>query len=284
MKVVILAGGFGTRLSELTDYIPKPMVDIGGKPILWHIMNMYASYGFHEFILALGYKAEVIKEYFLNFFTLNSNFSIDLGSGVTNIYVENQVNWKVELIDTGIHSQTGGRLKRLKPWLKETFMATYGDGLANVDIGELVAFHKKHKRVATLTGAQPQPRFGGLVLNGNCVVEFTEKNPLKEGWINIGFFVFEPSIFDEIEGDMTILEKDTLAFLAQKNNLMAWLHQGFWHPMDTLRDRRALQALWDSGEAPWRKVITDAPSLEKQTGIGNRSYGASGLLAHSKTS
>lgn len=283
MKVVILAGGLGTRFSELTQVIPKPMVEIGGRPVLWHLMNLYSFYGFNEFVLALGYKSEVIKEYFLNFFALNTDFSIDLSSGSKKIHNGKGPNWKIDLIDTGIHSQTGGRLKQLKPWIgNETFMMTYGDGLIDMDIRKLLQFHNQHKRLATVTGVSPPARFGGLLLNGNQVIKFTEKNEAKESWINGGFFVLEPSSLDYIEGNETVWEKEPLELLSAKNQLMAFLHDGFWQPMDTLREYRALQALWESGKAPWKVWDRDERTLEKKESFSDGSDRPGGFLAYSE--
>ncbi len=280
MKTILLAGGFGTRLSELTASIPKPMVEIGGKPMLWHIMSIYAVYGYNEFVVALGYKAEVVKEYFLNFFAINNDLSIDLGSGKTKIHEGNQLDWRIHLIDTGLDTQTGGRLKRLKKWIgNETFMMTYGDGLSNVNIDELVAFHKKHKKLATVTAVHPPARFGGLVLEGDSVVEFTEKNQSKEGWINGGFFVLEPEVLDYIENDQTSWERDPLEKLASENQLMAFCHEDFWQPMDTLREFRLLESLWQSEKAPWKIWKNNDLILERKKGIGNGSDRISRLLA-----
>jgi glucose-1-phosphate cytidylyltransferase len=252
MKTLILAGGFGTRISELTGNIPKPMIEIGSKPILWHIMNIYASYNFKEFALALGYKADVIKEYFLNYFSINNDFSIGLANGKTTVHQRISTDWLIHLIDTGVGTQTGGRIKRLKDWIgNETFMLTYGDGLSNVNIKNLVEFHKKHGKLATVTAVHPPARFGALVLEENRVVEFSEKNQAHEGWINGGFFVLEPEVLDYIEGDHTLWEKEPLENLAKDNQLMAYFHEGFWQPMDTLREHRLLEALWQSGKAPW---------------------------------
>ena len=253
MKTVILAGGLGTRISEVTDRIPKPMVEIGGKPILWHIMSIYSNYGFDEFVLALGYKGEVIKDYFINVYGRTSDLSLDLATGDTKFFDGNQPNWKLHLIDTGLHTQTGGRIKQLKEWIaNETFLLTYGDGVANVDIGELVAFHKSHGKLATVTAVHPPARFGGLVLNGNQVTEFSEKNQAKEGWINGGFFVLEPEVLQYIADTNTIWEKEPLEKLASEGQLMAYFHDDFWQPMDTLREQRLLESLWESGNAPWK--------------------------------
>lgn len=280
MKTVILAGGFGTRLSELTANIPKPMVEIGGKPMLWHIMNIYASYGLSEFILALGYRAEVVKEYFVNFYTLNNDLTIDLSKGTKEIYAGKQPNWKIHLVDTGLSSQTGGRLKRLKEWIgNETFMMTYGDGLSNVDIQNLIDFHKKHKKLATVTAVHPPARFGGLVLDENRVIEFSEKNQSKEGWINGGFFVLEPEVLDLIDSDSTSWEKEPLEQLASMGQLMAYFHEGFWQPMDTLREYRLLESLWESGQAPWKLRNHNERILETAKSIGNRGNGTRRELA-----
>ena len=254
MKTIILAGGLGTRLSELTSNIPKPMVEVGGKPILCHIMNIYSAFQHNEFILALGYKAEVVKKYFFDYFEINNDLTVDLSNGEKRIHQRKHLDWKIHLVDTGFETQTGGRIKRLRDWVGgETFMMTYGDGLADISIAELVAFHKKHKRLATITAVRPPARFGGLVINGNLVEEFTEKNQLKEGWINGGFFVLEPEVFDYIDGDSIAWEKEPLERLAAEKQLMAFFHEGFWQPMDTLRECRLLESLWQSGRAPWIK-------------------------------
>lgn len=253
MKAVILAGGFGTRLAEMTGTIPKPMVEIGGKPMLWHIMNIYAHHGVTEFVIALGYKAEMIKEYFLNFYAFNNDITLDLASGKTTVHDGKQPKWTIHLVDTGLHTQTGGRLKNLKNWLgNETFLMTYGDGVSDVNITELIKFHKQQKKMATITAVHPAARFGGLVIEQNTVIEFTEKNQAKEGWINGGFFVLEPGVIDLIENDQTIWERAPLEHLASHKQLSAYCHPGFWQPMDTLRECQLLESLWQSGKAPWK--------------------------------
>ncbi|MFZ5816092.1 MAG: glucose-1-phosphate cytidylyltransferase [Bacillota bacterium] len=254
MKTVILAGGLGTRLSEETSLRPKPMVEIGGKPILWHIMNIYSAFGYEEFVLALGYKGEIIKDYFRNFYALNNDLTVDLGSGEVQVHHGRQPSWRVHLVDTGIHTQTGGRVKRLQSWVGDaTFMLTYGDGVADVNLKQLVAFHKAHGKLATVTAVRPPARFGGLQFDGDRVAAFTEKPQTGEGWINGGFFVLEPGIFDYItEGDDSIWERGPLERLAADGQLMAFRHDGFWQPMDTLREKRLLESLWESGQAPWK--------------------------------
>jgi glucose-1-phosphate cytidylyltransferase len=254
LKTVILAGGLGTRLSEETTVRPKPMVEIGGKPIIWHILNLYAAHGFAEFVLALGYKGEFVKEYFLNFYAVNNDISIDLRSGETKVHQGKQPPWLVHMFDTGHNTQTGGRLGRLAPVLRDggTFMMTYGDGVANVDVRRLVAFHKSHGKLATVTTVRPPARFGGVIFDGDRVVEFTEKPQAEGGWINGGFFVLEPGVFDYISGDDTIWEREPLERLATDGQLMAYRHEGFWQPMDTVREKRVLEDLWSSGSAPWK--------------------------------
>jgi glucose-1-phosphate cytidylyltransferase len=253
MKVVILAGGYGTRLQEETAVRPKPMVEIGGRPLLWHIMQIYAAYGHTEFFIALGYKGEVIKQYFLTYYLYHHSFRIDLATGRVQVYNGTPENWTVHLIDTGLETQTGGRLKRLAPFLgRETFLMTYGDGVADVDLDALVAFHRRHGRLATVTAVRPPARFGGLTFDGDRVVRFVEKPSLGEGWINGGFFVLEPGVLDYIAGDATPFEGEPLERLAADGELMAYRHQGFWQCMDTLRDVRLLESLWQSGEAPWK--------------------------------
>jgi glucose-1-phosphate cytidylyltransferase len=261
MKVVILAGGLGTRLAEETVVKPKPMVEVGGRPILWHLLHIYSHFGFNEFVIALGYKAEVIKEYFSSFYRLNSDMTVDLSSGEVTIRSKVREPWVVHLVDTGADTMTGGRVGRLREIIgDETFMCTYGDGLASIDIRSLLDFHREQGREATLTAVRPPSRFGSLNLVDNEVVEFVEKPQFGEGWINGGFFVFEPSIFNRIEGDATILEHEPLMSLAKDRQLSVFRHSGFWQPMDTIRDKRYLDDLWATGEPPWvhRSPITQA--------------------------
>ncbi len=254
MKVVILAGGFGTRLQEETAVIPKPMVEIGGRPVLWHIMNIYAACGYKEFAVALGYKGEVIRNYFLSYYYLRNSFTIHLANGHLDVHDGGREDWIVDLIDTGPQTQTGGRIKRLVSWLgREPFMMTYGDGVADLNIQELVDFHRKHGKLATVTAVRPPARFGGLSFDShNRVEEFIEKPQIGEGWINGGFFVLEPSVLDYIEGDETIFEREPLERLASDGQLIAYRHEGFWQCMDTLRDVRLLESLWESRKAPWK--------------------------------
>jgi glucose-1-phosphate cytidylyltransferase len=254
MKAIILAGGLGSRLSEETVLKPKPMVEIGGKPILWHIMNIYAAYGVDEFIIALGYRGEVVKEYFLNFYSLNNNISFDLASGQTKVHEGNQPRWRVHLVDTGATTQTGGRVKRLAKWLGDdrTFMLTYGDGVADVDVRALAKFHESHGKLATVTTVRPPARFGGIVFEGDRVAQFTEKPQVGEGWINGGFFVLDRQVLDYIDGDATLWEREPLERLSRDGQLMAFRHEGFFQPMDTLREKRLLEDLWSAGKAPWK--------------------------------
>ena len=253
MRVVILAGGLGTRLAEETEIKPKPMVEVGGRPLLWHIMKHYACHGFKEFFVALGYKGEVIKRYFLDYHTLNGSMTINLSSGHVEIHKRECEDWIVHLIETGLVTNTGGRVGRLRPWLKdETFMATYGDGVSDIDLRNLLSFHRSHGRLATVTAVRPPARFGGLIFNGDLVADFTEKPQIGEGWINGGFFVFEPGVFDYLGGDDTSLEIDGLERLAADGELAAYRHDCFWHCMDTLRDVRFLENLWQSGKPPWK--------------------------------
>lgn len=254
MKVVLLAGGFGTRMSEYTESIPKPMVTIGGRPILWHIMKTYAHFGHTDFYVALGYKSEVIKDYFLNYKLLNSSFTMDLATGKATPHVEQDVDWKINLIDTGLNSMTGGRVKRMQPWIgNETFMLTYGDGVANVNIDKLIKFHRSHGKMVTMTAVHPVPRFGELKIEDDQIIDFREKPNMGQGWINGGYFIIEPDFFDLIEGDETILEKNPLETVAELGQLMAYKHEDFWQCMDSKRDRDLLEELWQLDQAPWKK-------------------------------
>ncbi|MEK7298705.1 MAG: glucose-1-phosphate cytidylyltransferase [Candidatus Margulisiibacteriota bacterium] len=253
-KVVILAGGYGTRLSEETELRPKPMVEIGGKPILWHIMKLYSSYGFNQFVICLGYKGYIIKEFFSNYFLHQSDVTIHLAENKMDIHNSNSEPWVITLVDTGVDTMTGGRVKRIQPYVgNEPFLLTYGDGLGDINMTDLLAFHRSHRRLATITAVQPLGRFGALELEGNLVRQFEEKPHGDGGWINGGFFVLNPGIFDYISDDQTILEKTPLENLAADQQLMAYPHHGFWKPMDTLRDKIELNHLWDSGQAAWKK-------------------------------
>ena len=253
MKVVILAGGLGSRLAEETEVKPKPMVEVGGQPIIWHIMKCYAHYGFKEFFLALGYKGEIIKRHFIDYLSLNGSMSVNLSSGEVRVLDRAGEDWTVHLMDTGLQTLTGGRVKRLEPWLKDgTFMVTYGDGVSDVDLGDLLRFHRSHGRVATVTAVRPPARFGGLIFDGDLVAEFVEKPQIGEGWINGGFLVFEPEVFNYLDGDESSLEADALERLAADRQLAAYRHGSFWQCMDTLRDKRLLESLWGKHEAPWK--------------------------------
>lgn len=254
MKVVILAGGLGTRLSEETEIKPKPMVAIGGKPILWHILKIYSSQGFNEFIICLGYKGYVIKEYFANYFLHMSDVTFDLANNRMEIHQNFAEPWKVTLVDTGLETMTGGRVKRIKDYVgNEPFMLTYGDGLADVDLAALLEVHRKSGKVCTVTAAQPTGRFGALSLDeAGGVQSFLEKPLGDGGWINAGFFVMEPDVFDYLEGDATVLEREPLESLAREGQMVAYRHRGFWQPMDTLRDKNLLESLWGAGQAPWK--------------------------------
>lgn len=253
MQTVILAGGRGTRLAEETSTRPKPMVEIGGRPMLWHIMKIYATHGFKDFLVACGYKGELIKEYFHNYVIHSSDYFINLKDGSRTIVSGNGLDWRIGVMDTGLDTMTGGRIRHLRPWLgDETFMVTYGDGVGDVDIRALVQFHRAHGRIATVTAVRPPARFGALALYGDVVHKFSEKPQTGEGWINGGFFVFEPAIFDYLHNDQTILERDPLDRLAADRQLMAFRHAGFWQPMDTLREKYLLESLWAEGKAPWK--------------------------------
>lgn len=254
MKAVILAGGMGSRLSEETVLRPKPMVEIGGKPILYHIMNIYAAHGIREFVIALGYKGDIIKEYFLNFYAFNSDLTIDLSNGHTTIHAGNQPKWKIHLVDTGLQTQTGGRLKRLAPWLKdeETFLFTYGDGVTNLDIESSIKFHYTKGKLATVTTVRAPARFGRISFDGDTVVSFYEKPELSEGWINGGYFVLNRKVLEYIDGDDTIWEREPIERLAAEGELVGFRHDGFWSCMDTLKEKNHLEELWNTGRAPWK--------------------------------
>ena len=253
MKAVILAGGFGSRLGEETEIRPKPMVEIGGKPILWHIMKIYSAYGINDFVICLGYKAYMIKEYFANYFLHMSNVTFDMQKNNMQVHQNNAEPWKVTLVDTGENSMTGGRLRRVKQYIgDEDFCFTYGDGVGNVDISAVIDLHKKEKRLATITAVQPPGRFGALEFTGNCVNNFVEKPHGDGGCINGGFFVLSPKVIDYIENDQTIWEREPMQKLAQGGQMTVHFHHDFWQPMDTLREKQLLEDLWRSGKAPWK--------------------------------
>lgn len=254
MKVVILAGGLGTRLSEETDVRPKPMVEIGGMPILWHIMKIYSTYGFHDFVICLGYKGYLIKEYFANYFLHKSDVTINLKDNSVKVHDSQAEPWTITLVDTGIHSMTGGRIKRIQPHIgNQTFLLTYGDGVSDINIKELVRFHHEHKKKCTITTVQPSGRFGALdIANDNQVMSFLEKPKGDGSWINGGFFVCEPGVFDLIDDDSTVFEKRPLEKLASDSQMVAFKHHGFWRPMDTLKDKMDLNELWKADEASWK--------------------------------
>lgn len=261
MKVVILAGGLGTRLSEETHLKPKPMIEIGGKPILWHIMKIYAAHGFNEFIVCLGYKGYVIKEYFANYFLHHSDVTFDMKHNNMQIHDSKAEPWKVTLVDTGHHTMTGGRVKRVKDYINnQPFLLTYGDGVGNVDIQRLVTFHQQHGKKLTVTAVQPSGRFGALNLEKNEVKSFMEKPRGDGAWINGGFFVCEPEVLDYIDQDSTVFEKEPLESIAAEGEMMAFKHDDFWKPMDTLRDKKDLEKLWESGKAPW-KIWNSMPEM-----------------------
>jgi glucose-1-phosphate cytidylyltransferase len=254
MKIVLLAGGFGSRLSEETIVKPKPMVEIGGRPIILHIMELYARFGFKDFVIACGYKGEYIKNFFNNFHLNNSDYTISLQSGERTIVNPVAEDWRVSVVDTGLNTMTAGRVRKLRSWIgDDTFMLTYGDGLADVDLQALLRFHRAHGKIATVTAVQPPARFGSLKLDGAKVEDFAEKIHSQETWINGGFFVFEPGMFDYLTDlDTMPLEKEPLTNVARDGELMAFKHDGFWHPMDTMRDKEILEEMWADGEAPWK--------------------------------
>jgi glucose-1-phosphate cytidylyltransferase len=252
MKTVILAGGLGTRLSEETGVRPKPMVEIGGRPMLWHIMSIYGRCGFDEFVVACGYKGELIKQYFADFFHHHSDWTVDLSSGERTVVGKHTPDWRVHLVDTGLDTMTAGRIHRLRDHLRDdTFMLTYGDGLSDIDVAKLVDFHRSHGKLATVTAVHPQARFGAIDLDGDAVVRFAEKPQIDVGWINGGFFVFEPAVLDRIAGPESSLEREVLEGLTADGELMAYRHDGFFQPMDTLREKRLLEDLWQAGDPPW---------------------------------
>lgn len=253
MKIILLAGGLGTRLAEETEIKPKPMIEIGGRPILWHVMKIYATQGFNEFYVALGYKSEYIKRFFLDYCTLNGSISIDLRTGKTESRDRESEDWQVHLIETGDQSMTGGRVKRLEPFLKDaTFMVTYGDGVADIDVNALLDFHRSHGKLATVTAVRPPARYGELLFSEDDTVHFSEKPQTGEGWINGGFLVFEPQVLNYLQGDASVMEKDALENLAKEGQLVAYKHYGFWQCMDTLRDKNYLEGIWSKGNAPWK--------------------------------
>jgi glucose-1-phosphate cytidylyltransferase len=255
MKTVILAGGLGTRISEESQFKPKPMIEIGGRPILWHIMRLYAHHGFNDFVVCLGYRGYVVKEYFANYVLHNADLTVDLGSGTIEYHATKHEPWKVTLVETGEDTMTGGRLKRVAKYLDpgQPFFMTYGDGVSDVDLTALLDFHKTHGRDATITAVAPPGRFGALEINDGQVDRFVEKPPGDQGLINGGYFVLNPSVIDRIDGDPIIWEREPLEGLAADGQLMAYRHDGFWAAMDTLRDKNILEGLWASGEAPWRR-------------------------------
>lgn len=254
MKVVLLAGGFGTRISEESHLKPKPMIEIGNMPILWHIMKSYSKYGYNDFVICCGYKQYVIKEYFANYYLHNCDITFDFRDG-NNIEIHNNMSdpWKLTLVDTGLNTMTGGRIKRVRKYLNdEPFMVTYGDGVSDINISELVSFHEKHGKIGTMSAVQPEGRFGVLDIENNQINAFREKSKDDSGWINCGFMVMNPEIFDYIEGDTTVFEKEPLEGLARDGQLMAYKHDGFWQCMDTLRDKEKLEKMWSSNNAPWK--------------------------------
>jgi glucose-1-phosphate cytidylyltransferase len=281
VKVAILAGGVGSRLSEETESKPKPMVEIGGHPIIWHIMMHYAGYGHHDFAIALGYKGEVLKRYMIDYASLNCDLTVHLGTGAVQRNEGKRHDWTVDLVDTGIDTQTGGRIKRLRKAIgNETFLLTWGDGVSDVNIDDLIRFHRAHGKLATLTAVRPTARFGHIELDDCTVTEFSEKPQTREGWINGAFFVLEPEVFDYIDGDATHFEKEPLVRLAQDGQLMAYRHTSFWQCMDTLREKKYLESLWSSGAAPWKtwkeeeKVEVNESLTDGTQGIYRNGHGA----------
>ena len=252
MKAVLLAGGLGTRISEETNLRPKPMIEIGGKPILWHIMKMYSQHGIQDFIVCCGYKGYLIKEYFANYFLHMSDVTIDMSKNSVQVHQQYSEPWKITLVDTGENTQTGGRLKRVKDYIDGDFCMTYGDGVGSIDIAASIAFHQQHGKLATMTAVQPPGRFGSLNLDGTKIASFLEKPQGDGNWINGGFFVLNPKVIDLLADDSAVWEKEPLENLAQNNQLQAFFHKGFWQPMDTLRDKNQLEDLWASGNAPWK--------------------------------
>lgn len=265
MKVVILAGGFGTRISEESHLKPKPMIEIGDRPILWHIMKEYSHYGFNDFVICLGYKQHTIKEFFANYYLHTSDITFDMESNQMTVHNHNADPWKVTLVDTGLNTMTGGRVKRIRDYIgNETFMLTYGDGVSDIDIKKLVSFHKKHKKIATITAIQPGGKFGALDIdNNNIIREFIEKRKEDGGWINGGYMVLSPKIFDYIDDDNTVFEKGPLETIAKKSELVAYKYDGFWQCMDTLRDKIYLEELWEGGKAPWKVWDNGSNLLQK---------------------
>lgn len=253
MKVAILAGGFGTRLAEETEIKPKPMVEIGGRPMLWHIMMHYSHYQFKHFVIALGYKGEVIKRYMVEYASLQNDLTVNLRDGDVHVHRKHGEDWTVDLIDTGIKTQTGGRIRRIIPLMEnETFMLTWGDGVSNVNLNRLLDFHQAHGKLATLTAVRPPARYGYMTFDGDRVTRFTEKPQIGEGWINGAYFVLEPGVFDFIEGDETVWEREPLERLAEEGQLMAYKHGSFWQCMDTLREKHILETMWNSDSCPWK--------------------------------
>lgn len=265
MKAIILAGGFGSRLSEETINKPKPMIEIGNRPILWHIMNIYGAHGIDEFIIALGYKAQHVKEYFLNYHALNNDLTVELKTGTRTVYDGCQPDWRVHLVDTGLNTMTGGRVRRLRKWLgeDETFLLTYGDGVADINITELVDFHGRHGKLATVTTVKPPARFGRVGFDGDQVRTFAEKPEDSDGWINGGFFVMNTRALDYIDSDHTVLEREPIERLARDNQLVGYRHYGFWSCMDTLKEKNMLEELWDAGRAPWKTWLDEPVALAR---------------------